>query len=96
MTSQQVTWVTVLDFVRRRGIDPTKVLLAGSPSWAELPDDHPDKLAAVLAAGVHHALRIDTNQAAIADASREISRAATWSKLAQPRGNTYIPRRRSA
>lgn len=97
--SQQVSWVTVLEFVQRLGVDPTTVMLAGTPAWSQLPDDHPDKLGAVLAAGVHHALRIDAVQTEMADASREISAAADWSAIAKQiragRGDSYIPRKAS-
>jgi len=94
MDNRQVAWLTVLEFVERLGVDPVTTLVAGSVAWNELPDDHPDKLAAVLAAGVHHALRLDTLQAEMADASREISSAATWSALGRSRGTAYIPRRK--
>ncbi|NOP97920.1 DUF2742 domain-containing protein [Mycolicibacterium fortuitum] len=97
--SQQVCWTTVLEFVERRGINPTTVLLAGTPEWNQLPDDHPDKLGSVLAAGVHHVLRVDLAQESRAEASREICAAADWSAVAQRiRGrasNAYIPRRAS-
>lgn len=94
--SQQVAWVSVLEFVQSLGIDPAATLIAGTPTWASLPDDHPDKLAAVLAAGVREALRNDTRQAAMAAASREISSAATWSRIGTPRGSAYIPRKKAS
>lgn len=98
--SSQVCWTTVLEFVARLGIDPTTALLAGTPEWDQLPDDHPDKIGAVLAAGVHHALRVDTAQERRAEASHEIASAADWSALAQRiRGrssNAYIPRREAS
>lgn len=97
MTSNQVTWTTVLAFVERRGIDPATVLTAGTPAWQALDDHHPDKLAAVLAAGVHHALRLDLNQEVVADASKAVAGAEDWSAVAQcirsGRGNAYVPRR---
>ncbi|WP_454788506.1 DUF2742 domain-containing protein [Mycolicibacterium lutetiense] len=100
MDSQQVCWTTVLEFVERLGINPTTVLLAGTPEWNQLPDDHPDKLSAVLAAGVHHALRLDLTQEHRAEASHEISAAADWSalaqRIAQGRGPAYIPRREAS
>jgi Protein of unknown function (DUF2742) len=92
LPSQQVSWVTVLEFVERCGVDPTTVLLAGTPTWNQLPDDHPDKLGAVLAGGVHHAVRIDGAQAERADASRAISAVPDW--RTRPRGRSYIPRRK--
>lgn len=98
MTSNQVTWTTVLAFVERRGIDPATVLTAGTPAWQALDEHHPDKLAAVLAAGVHHALRLDLNQEAVADASKAIAAAENWPAVAQRirsgRGAAYIPRRK--
>ena len=92
MDSRQVAWLTVLEFVQRRGVDPVTAMVAGSPRWNMLPDDHPDKIGAVLAAGVHHALRVDLSQAAIADASREIASAADWSQVGRQRPASYIPR----
>lgn len=98
MDSQQVCWTTVLEFVERLGINPTTVLLAGTPAWDQLPDEHPDKLGAVLAAGVHHALRLDLAQERRAEAGHEIADAADWSALAQRIRNrsssSYIPRRK--
>lgn len=93
--STQVAWTAVLEFVQRRGIDPTTVVTAGTPAWCELPDTCPDKLAAVLAAGVHHALRIDAEQTIRAEASRAV--AATpdvdWTRIGRPRPDSYIERR---
>lgn len=91
--STQVAWAEVLRFVQARGVDPTRVLTAGTPSWCDLDDDHPDKLAAVLAAGVHHALRLDAAQAVRADASRAVSAAVDWTRIGRPRPDSYIPRR---
>ena len=91
--STQVNWTTVLEFVQRLGVDPTSVLAAGTPAWCQLADDHPDKVGAVLAAGVHHALRLDAAQAARAEASRAVSAAADWSRIGRPRPASYIERR---
>ncbi|OBJ00374.1 hypothetical protein A5660_25045 [Mycobacterium alsense] len=55
---------------------------AGSPAWCELADDDPVKVAAVLDAGRHHALRVETAQQARAEASRDVSAAADWSAIA--------------
>ena len=94
--STQVAFAEVLRFVVDVcQIDPTTVLTAGTPAWSQLPDDHPDKLAAVLAAGLHHALRLDAAQAARAQASRDIAAAADWSRIGRPRPSTYIERKAS-
>ncbi|RWA15750.1 DUF2742 domain-containing protein [Mycolicibacterium brumae] len=90
--SNQVAFAEVLRFVADLGVDPTRVLTAGTPAWCELPDDHPDKLAAVLAAGVHHALRVDLAQAARAEASRAVSASTDWSRVGRPRPDSYIER----
>lgn len=100
MTSNQVCWTTVLAFVERRGIDPATVMTAGTPAWQALDDHHPDKLAAVIAAGVHHALRLDLNQEAVADASKAIAASENWRAVASSiyagRGRAYIPRRKES
>lgn len=70
--------------------------MAGTPAWCQLDDDDPAKLAALLDAACHWALRVETCQQALADASREVSAAADWSELADDirrRRGAYIPRR---
>lgn len=76
MSNQQVCWTTALEFDERLGIHPVTVMLGGTPEWNRLPDDHPDKLGSVLAAGVHHVLRVDLTQENRAEASREVCTAA--------------------
>ncbi len=53
----------------------------GTPAWCALPNDDPRKLAALLDAAQHWALRVETCQQAHCDASRDISGAADWSAL---------------
>jgi hypothetical protein len=70
---------------------------AGTPAWCELPDTDPVKLAALLDAAQHFALRVETCQQAECEASHDISAAADWSRIAQQirqrRNNSaYIPR----
>lgn len=70
--------------------------MVGSLPWQALPTDDPVKLAAVLDAARHWALRIENNQTAMADASHEISAAADWTGIATEihrRRGVYIPRR---
>ncbi|WP_237394481.1 DUF2742 domain-containing protein [Mycobacterium paraintracellulare] len=70
--------------------------MAGTPAWCELDETDPRKLASLLDAARHWALRVETCQQALADASREVSAAANWSELADDirrlRG-AYVPRR---
>jgi hypothetical protein len=56
--------------------------MAGTPAWCELPDDDPAKLAAVLDAARHFALRVETCQVARCDAGRDIAAGADWSAIA--------------
>ena len=55
--------------------------MAGSPAWCALPDDDPRKLAALLDAAQHWALRLETCQQAQCEASRAISAAADWGNI---------------
>ncbi|MHA3021268.1 DUF2742 domain-containing protein [Mycobacterium sp. BMJ-28] len=57
--------------------------LLGTPAWCSLANDDPRKWAAVLDGGQHHALRIELNQEARAEASRSLSVAADWSKVSR-------------
>jgi hypothetical protein len=56
--------------------------MAGTPSWAALADGDPRKLLALAVAGEHHILRMETAQAAQADAATAISQTADWAKVA--------------
>jgi hypothetical protein len=70
--------------------------MAGTAAWQHLPDGHPAKLAALFDAARHHVLRVDTAQAALAEAARDISAAADWRAVARNHlscNEIYIPRR---
>lgn len=74
--------------------------LAGTLAWHRLADTDPAKWAAVLDLGRHFALRLDSEQRALTDASREIATAEEcWSAMARRvhdgRGHAYIKRERS-
>lgn len=89
--SQSVAWWPVLTFVADRlGVEPTvvpeishRLPLLGTPSWCLLADDDPAKIAAVLDGGCRHALRLELNQEARAEASKAIAAAADWRGVAQ-------------
>jgi hypothetical protein len=61
----------------------------GTPEWCALPDDDTAKLAAIYDAAQHWALRVETCQAALAEASQAISVApqelwgTTWAAIGQ-------------
>lgn len=71
--------------------------MAGTPEWCALSDQDPRKLAALLDAAQHWALRVDTAQEAQAQASRAVSEALPWREIATrvtaPRPDSYIPRK---
>lgn len=73
--NQQVSWWDVHEHVvsvlAKAGSWPT----AGTPAWCALPDSDPRKLAALLDAAQHWALRLETCQA-------EQGRAKRWAECA--------------
>uniref|UniRef100_UPI003365A018 DUF2742 domain-containing protein n=1 Tax=Mycolicibacterium sp. TUM20985 TaxID=3023370 RepID=UPI003365A018 len=52
---------------------------AGTPAWCALSGGDPRKWAALFDDAQHWALRVDTAQEAMAEASRDLSSAADWS-----------------
>jgi Protein of unknown function (DUF2742) len=70
VTSQQVSWWTVHEFVTAH-LQVEHWPMAGTPAWCLFNDDDPVKLAAVLDAARHWALRIETCQQAYADAGSD-------------------------
>jgi hypothetical protein len=97
--SRQVAWWPVHEFVvpvlDAVGTWP----LVGTPAWCDLDHDDPAKVAAIFDAARHYALRIDTGQEQLAQASRDVSRAVDCTAIArgvQRRASgVYIPRRRA-
>lgn len=70
-------------------------LAPGTPPWSDLGDDDPRKWSAILWASVWWAVAEDARQADMAEASRAISAAADWPRIAQravQRRGVYIPR----
>jgi Protein of unknown function (DUF2742) len=81
ISSRQVSWWPVHEYVNDRlqlvGEWPT----VGTPQWCALADGDPRKVAAVLDAAQHWALRLDALQEAHADASKAVSGAADWAAI---------------
>jgi len=83
MASAQVSWEETHRFIEvalartNAGALPA----AGTPEWCAISDDDPRKLLALAVAGEHHVLRVDVAQTALAQASRDVSAAAHWSKI---------------
>ncbi|WP_176358173.1 DUF2742 domain-containing protein [Mycobacterium persicum] len=95
VTARQTCWLAVHDLVAPilGGIGYWPLL--GSPEWCSLPDADARKWGAVIDGGQHHALRLELNQLALAEASRAVSAAADWGALASDirnRRDAYIPR----
>ncbi|MEQ0643793.1 DUF2742 domain-containing protein [Mycobacterium tuberculosis] len=66
-----------------------------APAWRQLDDADPRKWAAICDAARHWALRVETCQEAMAQASRDVSAAADWPGIAREivrRRGVYIPR----
>lgn len=93
--SRQVNWWSVHEFVLPTLIRVQSWPMAGTPTWADLDDNDPVKLAAIFDAARHHALRVDTAQAAMVDASKQVAAAADWSTYSRKtlqRNGIYIAR----
>ena len=95
VSSQQVNWRSVHRYVAPLldsvGTWPT----VGTVQWHALHSEDPAKWAALLDAAQHHALRLELNQQARADASKAASAAVDWKTVAQEiqhRRGVYIPR----
>lgn len=82
MSARSVSWWSVHEFVAAltAGVE---FPMAGTPAWCALSDDDPAKLAAVLDAGQHHALRVEVAQDALAQASKAVAQAADWPAVAR-------------
>jgi hypothetical protein len=83
--SQQVNWWETHRFIEaaiaQANLGP--IPAAGTLAWCELDDSDPRKLLALAVAGEHHVLRVEVAQSAMADASRAVSDAADWPKVAR-------------
>jgi hypothetical protein len=78
-----VAWSPVNEFVQPLLDQVGSWPMVGTPAWCELPADHPVKIAAIYDAAQHHALRVEANQAGLAQASRDITASADWSAVAR-------------
>ena len=98
LASRSVDWWAVHEYVSPLLEEVGSWPMAGTLAWQQLPPDHPAKLAALFDYARHHALRVDAGQAALAEASRDISAAADWSVISRnmlQHNSIYIPRKAS-
>ena len=95
--SQQRAWWPVHEFMEAFVAQANcgSIPAAGTPSWCALSDGDPKKLLAVALDGEHHTLRVETAQAAHADASKAVAASADWphiSRQIRRRTEVRIPR----
>jgi hypothetical protein len=81
--SRSVAWWSVNAYVEPLLAAVVQWPMAGTPEWCELPENDARKIAAIYDAARHHALRVESSQAARAEASRDISDAADWYAVAR-------------
>ena len=81
--SRQVSWWSVHEYVEPLLTQVAAWPMIGTPAWCDLADDDPRKWAAIFDAAQHWALRVETRQAAMAEASHGISAAADGPSIAQ-------------
>lgn len=81
MYSQQVDWWTVHQFVQFYLERVAEWPTAGTPEWDSLEDHDERKMAALLDAARHHALRVDAAQDALAQAAEAVYGAADWGRI---------------
>ena len=95
VSSGQVSWWSVHVFVESLLTEVGEWPMAGSVAWQQLDDGDPRKLAALLDAAQHHALRVETAQQQRSEASRDVAAAADWTAIAreiQDRNEFYTQR----
>lgn len=80
--SQQVCWWAVAEFVAPWLVAVDSWPMAGSVEWQHLADDDPRKWCSLLDAARHWSLRVETCQEQRAEASRAVSTAVDWRKVA--------------
>jgi hypothetical protein len=79
--SREVSWWAVHQFVEPFLMRVAEWPLAGSVEWELLEDHDERKMAALLDAAQHHALRVDTAQAALVEAAQAVHSAADWDQV---------------
>ena len=83
LSAQSVSWRAVHRFILPILSAVSGWPTIGTPAWCSLAHEHPAKWAALLDAAQHHALRLELNQEAMAEASKAISASADWPAVAR-------------
>jgi hypothetical protein len=79
--NQQVSWWDVHEYVTAVLEHAGPYPMLGTPEWCALQDDDPRKVAALLDAAQHWALRLETCQQAECEASHAVSAGADWATV---------------
>jgi hypothetical protein len=82
-SSRAVNWLTVHRFVKAVLNQVNGWPMAGTAAWSSLNHADPAKWCALLDAAQHHALRVELNQTAIANASHDISASQDWAAVSR-------------
>ncbi len=96
VSSQAVSWFSVHEYIQPwlKAVDTWPMV--GTPEWVALDDGDPRKWCALLDAAQHWALRLETSQEALAEASKAVAGAAKWgavgTAIQRRRASCYIPR----
>lgn len=83
VSSQQVSWWSVHKFVAAVLDQANGWPMLGTPAWCSLAHEDPQKWCALLDGAQHHALRLELNQEARAEASRAVSEAVDWPRVSR-------------
>jgi Protein of unknown function (DUF2742) len=83
LSSQQVSWLSVHEFAVPRLQQAGDWPLVGTPAWCLLETRDPVKWAAILDAAQHWALRLETCQEHLRDATKNVAESVDWSALAR-------------
>lgn len=103
-TSRTVDWWSVWEYVAPLLAQVQRWPMAGTLTWQRLADDDPTKLASIYQAAAEMALRYESTQAALAEASQDISAGTDWRAFAASyhrfqlgrSSAAYIPRERAS
>ncbi|MBS4730060.1 DUF2742 domain-containing protein [Mycobacterium sp. SM1] len=84
LQSRQVSWWPVHVYVDRllTRAGYGELPWPGTPAWCALSDNDPRKLLALAEFGQHHALRVETAQQDMAEASKAVAASADWRAIA--------------
>jgi Protein of unknown function (DUF2742) len=89
LVSQQVSWLPSYEFAAQWAAEYGVDLLdddlpnPGTPQWCRLPDDDPQKVAALLLRGSKAVLHDESEQQARGEASKAVAGAADWSAISR-------------